>query len=192
MLNLDNEIWMTIAGWPNYMISNMARVKSLSRLVPCGTSVGFRRVKDSILSPFICKQTGYPQVVFSRKKQNVHRLVAIAFLGDPPNPSAQVNHKNGDRSNSTLSNLEWVSPSENVAHGFRENGRKAHNIGKIGEDSTSGRPVISINIKTGKETRYEAAMDAVRSEGFTSGGISRACNSIIKSHAGHFWRFADA
>lgn len=189
MSNLENEIWKSIDGWPSYEVSNFARVKSLARTVRCGRGFGSRKIKESILSSFICKNTGYRQVVFSRKKQNVHRLVAIAFLGKPPFIGAQVNHKNSDRSYGALENLEWVTPSENQLHSFSSNGRKAHNFGKFGKDATSSKAVIATNIKTLQERRFDAAMDAVR-EGFKSDGISRACNGIISSHFGFYWRFA--
>lgn len=72
-------------------------------------------------------QDGYPHVYLvsgKRIKKMVHRLVAELFLVKPT-PQHQVNHKNGKRNDSKLSNLEWVTPSENALHGWRVNGRKA-------------------------------------------------------------------
>lgn len=180
-----------ISSWPDYMVSDQARVKSLARMVPCGPNGGGQRyIEEKILNPFICKQTGYHQVGFRRKKQNVHRLVAFAFLGPPPDSRSQVNHKNGLRADSRLANLEWVTPSENVQHGYSQNGRVAHNKGKFGAESTKHSAVIATSEKTGECLFFESGMDAVRTGLFKSDGISRASNGKIASHAGYKWKFA--
>lgn len=49
---------------------------------------------------------------------SVHRLVALAFLGEPANEAMQVNHRDGNKSNNAVSNLEWVTGSENIRHKF--------------------------------------------------------------------------
>lgn len=64
---------------------------------------------------------GYRRVTFSHKgassRKFVHHIVAEAFLGPRP-PGAVVNHVDGDRKNNRASNLEWVTPSENVKDGY--------------------------------------------------------------------------
>ena len=68
----------------------------------------------------------------------VHRLVAVCFLGAPP-AGAQVNHKDGDRTNNWEHNLEWVSASENQKHAYRTgvrgyNGCTAETAARIWEE----------------------------------------------------------
>lgn len=60
----------------------------------------------------------------SRKARTVHSLVLEAFIGPRPTPSHQGNHKDGDRTNNRLGNLEWVTPSENARHMIDILGRK--------------------------------------------------------------------
>ena len=73
-------------------------------------------------------EDGYPHVFLNlkgkRSKLVVHRAVAKLFLGPRPTAKHQVNHKNGQRSDNRVENLEWVTSRENTLHGWRVNGRK--------------------------------------------------------------------
>lgn len=104
------EEWRTIPGWDDYRVSNLGRV---------------RRVRSQYGNPasriLASKFAGnrYPLVVLKSNGRsrtiNVHRLVADAFIGTCP-PGKQVNHKDGDKTNSRATNLEYVTPKENVQH----------------------------------------------------------------------------
>ena len=68
--------------------------------------------------------TGYYQIVLrkngKRSYQRLHRLIAKQFI-DNPNNLPQVNHKDGNKLNNSLDNLEWISNSDNTKHGYDNN-----------------------------------------------------------------------
>ena len=99
------EVWKTIEQYPNYMISNLGNVWSIRRkkqLKPCVNS------------------SNYKKYVLSGKNVYAHRLVAEAFIPNPNN-LPEVNHKDGNKWNNYVENLEWATKSENALHAF-ENG----------------------------------------------------------------------
>lgn len=84
---------------------------------------GLVRTKPQILKATPTKKGGHLQINLGlRRRAYVHRLVAEAFI---PNPEGKpvVNHKNGDPKDNGVDNLEWATYGENIAHGYRENGR---------------------------------------------------------------------
>lgn len=74
------------------------------------------------LTQYITGNTEYPririQIKGKRKRFTVHRLVALAFLPNPDNLPT-VNHIDGNKSNNTVSNLEWLSYQDNINHAFK-------------------------------------------------------------------------
>jgi len=115
-----DEIWKDIEGYEGmYQISNLGRVKSLSRVV-----IRKNGVPNSVKEKYFKRKihsTGYYLIGLTQfgKTINVklHRLIAKAFIPNPKN-LPDVNHIDGDKSNNELSNLEWTSTRENSVHGF--------------------------------------------------------------------------
>jgi len=78
--------------------------------------------RNKFLSTRVEKNTGYTQITFNlstdkRVTRNIHRLLAIAYIDNPENKS-DVNHIDGNKLNNKLSNLEWVTRSENLKHAY--------------------------------------------------------------------------
>lgn len=107
-----SEIWRPVPGYEGlYEVSNQGRVRSFHKSIK-------NPEIPRILAPGNVR--GYRQIVLRKDGKNasglVHRLVAMAFIGPPPTPDHQINHKDFDKSNNVPENLEWVTSAENVIY----------------------------------------------------------------------------
>lgn len=131
-MKLKEELWLPVIGFVGvYEVSNLGRVKSLSRVVTRGDSV--MHLKETLLKPGLSGYRGgqYWMVVLRHegtvRTARVHRLVCESFLAQPKG-YVYVNHKDGDKLNNHINNLEWCTSSQNQAHAYRT-GLRAKNIG---------------------------------------------------------------
>lgn len=127
------EKWADVPGFEGiYRVSTTGRLCSLPR-----TDARGWHIKGRIMSTDKGACGGYPRVnLFGKGKKRlsvpIHRLVAEAFIPNPDN-LPQVNHKDGNKLNNTVENLEWVSCSENVAHAVRTGLMTNHFFAMYGE-----------------------------------------------------------
>lgn len=110
----EKEVWKIIEKYPNYMISNLGKIKSLN----------YKRTgKEQILKQSI-NGRGYYYVLISinNKYKNIliHKAVAEAFLENDNNYS-DVNHIDGNKLNNCITNLEFCTRSENIKHAYKNN-----------------------------------------------------------------------
>lgn len=123
------EIWKAVKGYEGlYEVSNLGNVRSLDKVIKSKHN-GTTLRKGRILTPFYEEKKGYYQVALTKdgkvKKYRVHRLVAIAFLENPFNYT-DVNHKDENKINNNVDNLEWCTRKYNNNYGTkRERIRKA-------------------------------------------------------------------
>lgn len=127
---MKNEIWKEIPGFPGYEASNLGRLRSLSRKVLFARrgrdgNVGIveMSVAGRILKPTLSlKSKNYKHFYVTpgkrQRKQYVHRLVWLAFRGEIPK-GLSINHIDFNTENNSISNLEAVSHSQNIAHSKR-------------------------------------------------------------------------
>lgn len=112
---MEEEKWVEIAD--GYFISNTGRLKTWK----CQNGRTIGKKYERISKPML-KKNGYLEYyVGNRKFASAHRLVALAFLKREKHHT-QVNHKDFDRTNNHVDNLEWVTREENNRHRY-ENGR---------------------------------------------------------------------
>ena len=120
MNDVAEEIWKDIGGYEwYYQISNKGRVKSLSRQREGNGKKGL--LAERILKLTI-NSDGYYNVKLykngKKKSFKVHRLLAIAFLENPKGEK-YINHKDGNKTNNSLDNIEWCTSSHNVKHAYK-------------------------------------------------------------------------
>lgn len=122
----QDEQWLPIPGYKAYEVSNIGRVRSYLR--PGGGKLVYSKPApiDHMVNAFGYLTVNLMDISGSGfKKKMVHRLVAMAFLPDGNKPGYEVNHKDSNRGNPNLSNLEWVTRSENNLHAVKHgNGAK--------------------------------------------------------------------
>lgn len=110
---MEKEIWKTIPNFSKYEASSLGRVRSLNYK---------RSGRVQVLKPSDNGNSGYFKTMLLRddgiyNTRPIHRLVASAFFGD--RKELTVNHKDGNKANNNINNLEWCTRSENVKHAFK-------------------------------------------------------------------------
>ena len=167
-----------------YEVSSLGRVKSLERIID-GIGRGFPRVKkESILTPGVAGN-GYLFVNLSKdglaKEYFVHRLVALAFIPNQDN-KGDVNHKDGNKRNNIVDNLEWCTRKENVQHAYRLGLIPLHR-------NQPNKKQVEISDGMGFVKVFRCIADAASFIGVSQSGVSRACSGKIKHSGGYVCRF---
>lgn len=155
---MNKEIWKDVVGYEGrYKVSNLGNVMSVNYL-----NTG----KAQLLSKCPMNR-GYLVVALSKgnkaKLKLVHRLVAEAFLPNPDN-LPQINHKDKDRWNNSVDNLEWCDSQYNVVYSV-------------------GKAVRCIEL----DRVFESAIEAGREMGICDNSIRKCYKGIYKTAGGYHW-----
>lgn len=159
-----------IDGYPNYIITDMGQVYSL------------------FYNKYLCiRENGnnYQFVTLSKKGQMknffVHVLVARHFILNPdPLNKTQINHKDSNRRNNIVTNLEWVTPSENMRHATTYGDLRLNKV-----------PVIQYSLDGKELARFSSITEAADSIGECWSVVKRFCTGESINGKGYIWKLAD-
>lgn len=157
-----------------YYVSNLGRAKSMYRYNG--------KIKDKMILKPKVDNRGYVNLTLmvnhKKRSYRLHRLVALLFIPNTLN-KPQINHKDGNKLNNCINNLEWVTAKENVAHAFRTGLTK------------SERAVIKL--KDGVEiARYKSLAQASRENGISSSNLCAlltGAKPYMKTLGGYEWKY---
>ncbi|MGQ7392163.1 NUMOD4 domain-containing protein [Streptococcus suis] len=169
----EHEIWLDAVGYEGlYQVSNFGRIKS-------------KHSKNTIegrILKLTQNKRGYLQTIFFknglRKNILVHRVVAKAFIPkENDTDNLVVNHKDGNKINNCIENLEWVTQSQNVKHAY-ETGLSSKTV-KIIQKDLNGKILRT----------FKSLREAERITGCYSSRISEAINGKTKTniHKNYIW-----
>lgn len=117
-----------------------------------------------------------------KKNYKVHRLIAETYI-DNPNNLPQVNHKDENKENNSISNLEWCDTAYNLNYGSYP----SNMADKLKGNCYAGRKVECI--ETG--VIYKSMLEASRQTGINNASISHTLNGWAKTAGGFHWRYAN-
>ena len=175
-MNNDIEIWVDIKEYQgDYLVSNKGRIKSLKFKLP-------RIRKDGN------NGHGYRFIPLTKngvtKNFYIHRLVAEHFIPNPENKST-VNHKDGNKNNNCVDNLEWATQSENSQHGFDTGLNKQ----KSGAENKSSKAVIQYSLSGDFIREYVSMTEAGNTIGCAASNIGACCRGKYKQVKGFIWKY---
>ena len=170
------EIWKDIKGYEGlYEVSNLGRARSLYY-------AGNKREEPLIMTLHIQKN-GYAYIsLYKDKKPTVrrfHRVVAEAFLDNPYN-LPYINHKDENKSNNSVDNLEWCTAKYNTNYGTCIKRIVNKNSIPINKYTLDG-----CYIKT-----YSSIHEAAREEQLSIGNICSVCRGNRNHTGGYIWKYA--
>ena len=178
MANKENVVWKTYPEYPFIQANQFGEVRTLDRYVTCKNGVK-RFVKGHVLKQ--CKIRGGYLCVSTRVNGRhinlqVHRIIASCFLPNPDN-LPEVNHKDCNRTNNNVSNLEWCTRQYNITY------KEKYGISAA---EVLGRPVFAVNLATLKVLHFESQHEAGRQLEVDQSNITKVLKGRYKT-AGNFW-----
>ena len=176
------KIWKDVDGFEGlYLVSSDGDIKSIARTVITKNNKKLKVVEK--LRKLTKTTAGYPYVILTRddirKTLLVHRLVAKAFIENPNNLKC-VNHKDEDKANSNVNNLEWCSYTYNNTYKDIHLRRNLDSINRM---------VIQYDLKMNEIKRWNSLTEAGNTFKIQIANIIKCCKYERTHCAGYKWRY---
>lgn len=188
-MNIVNEIWKPIYQFRGinyqgkYEISNIGNVRSLDRIIQVDGEIhkGFNKKLKGRMLPVKIDGNGYLSAVLNSRYKStaaqIHRLICIHFI-DNPNNYPIINHKDGNKLNNSIDNLEWCTYSHNLTHAIHTGLHKCE------------KPVNQICPLTNNVlATFRSITDAERKTGIERKNISAVCRGKRPAAGGYNWEY---
>lgn len=177
------EEWRSVVGFEGYYeVSNYGRVRSLDRTTVYKNG-RVHQTAGRVLSISL-NGDGYRKTIFSvngvHTTPRVCRLVAMAFIPNPDN-LPQVNHKDENKLNDCVGNLEWCDSKYNMNYGTAPQRRGEKRRIPVDQFTLDGEFV----------RRWPCAAVAERETGACHSHITRCCKGKLRKTNGYVWRYAN-
>jgi len=149
------EEWRAIPKFPNYEVSSLGRVRSLNHISKDGRSIKGRVLQtwsagEKLNYEYVSLGSGY--------KSGVHRLVALAFHGEPTATKCEAAHLNGNSKDNRAENIQWCSHQENEDHKKIHGTRVVNRVyGQPWHKPRGPKPSIHPNASAIRERREQGA-----------------------------------
>ena len=189
------EIWKPIKGFALYQVSSFGAVRSISRIRYSNLHPEGNLIRGKVLSPNKNVRSGYLSVTLcngkTKQRLYIHRLVALAFLPNPYN-LPEVNHKDENKSNNRLENLEWCSVLYNKHYGTGQQRRLlSARLNKRGR--CYPKKVLQFSLDGEYINSYNSSEDAARAIGHPKGGgqirrCARGYSGTLQAY-GYKWSY---
>ena len=172
------EIWKEVVGYEGlYEISNFGRVKSLN----------YKHTGKEKIINFGKNPKGYYKVALFndsiRKDTLVHRMVAEAFIPNPDN-LPHVNHKDENKTNNRVDNLEWCTNQYNINYGTR-NKRRSETL----TNGACSKPVVQYTIDGEFVKEWPSMQEVERQTGYQHQSIGKCCMGKYKTSHNFIWKY---
>lgn len=175
------EIWKDIPGWEGYY-----KVSTLGRVL----SINFNNSRRQAIRTATRDRLGYLCLTLHRKGYSktykVHRLVALAFIPNPNNFPC-INHKDEDKTNNCIENLEWCDYSYNNKYGNRP--RKVLDAYRRNNGSKAERPVVKMDKSGIILGEFISISEAARRVGVSRESLRDCVLGRSKSCVGYIWKY---
>lgn len=167
-----NEKWAKIKNYPNYKVSNYGKVKNLKNKV-----LKLREDRNGYLIAYL-----YNDGIMKCKK--VHRLVAEAFIPNPKGKT-QINHKDGNKKNNKVINLEWCTNKENIAHAWATGLKRK----KYGRYHNNAKKIYQYDLNGNFIKEWFSIVEASTFYKTTISNIWHNLNKYNKTAKGYIWKY---